>query len=61
MKMYGRVEVQLDPLLSSALVGGEWSVSRPDRFTPGEKAAGTLLLRDWMGLRTGLFQICVEE
>jgi hypothetical protein len=27
--------------LTSALVGGEWSASRPCRFTLGEKAPGT--------------------
>jgi hypothetical protein len=26
----------------SALVGGEWSASRPRRFTPEEKARGTI-------------------
>jgi hypothetical protein len=32
----------MDPLfLTSALVGGEWSTSRPGRFTPGERAPGT--------------------
>jgi len=32
-----------------ALAGGEWSVSRPDRFNPGGKSPG-----DWVGPRTGL-------
>jgi hypothetical protein len=31
--------------LTSALVGGEWSASRPSRFTPGERAPGT----HWIG------------
>jgi hypothetical protein len=35
--------------LISALDGGEWSVSRPGRFTPRERAPGTL----WMGGRVG--------
>jgi hypothetical protein len=32
MKAYGGVD---PPFLTSALVGGEWSTSRPGRFTPG--------------------------
>jgi hypothetical protein len=27
--------------LTSALVGGEWSASRPGRFNPGERVPGT--------------------
>jgi hypothetical protein len=33
------------PFLTSALDGGEWSASRPDRFTPGERSPGT----HWIG------------
>jgi hypothetical protein len=44
MKAYG----------TSALVGGEWSTSRPGRFTPGERAPGTHLIGDWVDLRAGL-------
>jgi hypothetical protein len=29
------------PLLTSALDEGEWSASRPGRFTPGNRAPGT--------------------
>jgi hypothetical protein len=45
MKAYGVVDVQIHIFLTSALVGGEWSVSRPGRFTAGEKALGT----HWIG------------
>jgi len=38
MKTYGRVEVQLQALLTSSLDGILWSASRPGRFTPGERA-----------------------
>jgi hypothetical protein len=38
MKTYGGVYVQIHVFLPSALVEGEWSVSRPGRFTPGESA-----------------------
>jgi hypothetical protein len=36
--LIGNVQTQV--VLTLALVGGEWSVSRPSRFTPGEKAPG---------------------
>jgi hypothetical protein len=37
MKTYGGVDVQSNVFLTSALVGGEWSASRPARFTPEER------------------------
>jgi hypothetical protein len=40
--------------LTSALVGGEWSVSRPGRFTPGERAPGTHWIGGWVDPRAGL-------
>jgi hypothetical protein len=39
MKPYGGVEVQINVFLTLALVGGEWSVSRPGRFTPEKEPA----------------------
>jgi hypothetical protein len=36
MKTYGGVDVLIHIFLTSALVGGEWSASRPCRFTPGK-------------------------
>jgi hypothetical protein len=39
---------------TSALVGGEWSTSRPGRFTPGERAPGTHWIGSWVDLRAGL-------
>jgi hypothetical protein len=39
---------------TSALVGGEWSASRPGRFTPVERAPSTQWIRGWLGPRTGL-------
>jgi hypothetical protein len=38
MKTNGEVVVQIHILLTSAVVSGEWSASRPYRFTPGERA-----------------------
>jgi hypothetical protein len=35
-------------------VGGEWSASRPSRFTPGERAPGTHWIGGWVDPRAGL-------
>jgi hypothetical protein len=35
--------------LTSALVGGKWSASRPGRFTPGERTPST----NWIGGQVG--------
>jgi hypothetical protein len=41
--------------LTSALDGGEWSASRPGRFTPRERAPGTYWVGvGGVGLRAGL-------
>jgi hypothetical protein len=40
--------------LTSALAGCEWSASRPGRFTPGERAPGTLWIGGWVDPRAGL-------
>jgi hypothetical protein len=45
MKAYGGVDVWIYIFLTLALAGGEWSASRPCRFTPGEIAPGT----HWIG------------
>jgi hypothetical protein len=37
MKEYGGTDVHIQVSLTSALVGGEWSTSRPGRITPGRK------------------------
>jgi hypothetical protein len=47
MKAYGGVDVKIHIFLTSALAGGEWLASRPGRFTPMERAAGT----HWIGGR----------
>jgi hypothetical protein len=41
-------------ILNSALDGGEWSDSRPGRFTPRERAPGTQLIGGWVDPRAGL-------
>jgi hypothetical protein len=40
MKTYGGVDVYIHIFLTSVLVGGEWSTSRPGRFTPGTHFIG---------------------
>jgi hypothetical protein len=37
MKTYRGVDVYIHRFLTSELVGGEWSASRPCRFTPGKE------------------------
>jgi hypothetical protein len=46
----------IDPyfLLTSALAGGKWSVSRSFRFTPGERASGIHWIGGWVDPRAGL-------
>jgi hypothetical protein len=43
--------------LTSALVGGEWSASRPGRFNPGDKAPGTHWIGGWVDPRAGLDEV----
>jgi hypothetical protein len=40
--------------LTSALDGGEWSASRPCRFTSNERAPGNYWIWGWVGPRVGL-------
>jgi hypothetical protein len=40
--------------LTSTLDGGEWSASRPGRFTPKERAPGTHWIGGWVGPRAVL-------
>jgi hypothetical protein len=59
MKIYGGVDVFTHIFLTSALVGGQWSASRPGRFTPGERAPATHLIGGWVGPRAGSDDICI--
>jgi hypothetical protein len=49
MKTCGVMDVWIRVFLTLVLVRGEWSASRPDRFTPGTHWVG-----GWLGARTGL-------
>jgi hypothetical protein len=49
MKEYGGVDLYIQIFLTSALAAGEWSASRPCRFTPGTRCIG-----GWVGPRVGL-------
>jgi hypothetical protein len=40
--------------VTSALDRGEWSASRPGRFTSRKKAHGTHWIEGWEGFRAGL-------
>jgi hypothetical protein len=48
MKAYWGVEAQFHAFLTSALDGGEWSVSCPGRLTPRERARRTHWIRGWV-------------
>jgi hypothetical protein len=48
MKVYGGVDVQIHVFLTSALVGCEWSASRPGRLTLRQIASGTHWTGGWV-------------
>jgi hypothetical protein len=54
MKVYRGVDAQTHIFLTSALAGGEWSASRPGRFTPGERDPGTHWKGGWADPRASL-------
>jgi hypothetical protein len=55
MKMYGgEVNVQTHFLLTSALVGSEWSALRPSCCIPTEIINGTNWIGHWVSPRAGV-------
>jgi hypothetical protein len=54
MKSNGEVNVYIHIFLTSALVGGEWSASRPGHSTPEEIAPDTHWIGGWVGPRVDL-------
>jgi hypothetical protein len=61
MKTYGGVEVQFQEYLASALDGGEWSASRPGRFTLGERASSIRWIGGWVGPRDALDAVAEKK
>jgi hypothetical protein len=59
MKTHGGGDSYIHVFLTSALVGGEWSPSRPGRFIPREKAPGNHWIGGWVDPRT--FKRSVKE
>jgi hypothetical protein len=57
MKTYAGVDEQMHVFLTSAVVEGEWSASRPDRFISEERASGTPRIGGLVGARAGLDDI----
>jgi hypothetical protein len=53
------VEVYLHSFLTSALGGGEWSVSRIGRFSSRERAPGTNWIGGWVGPKE-IVVVCVN-
>jgi hypothetical protein len=54
MKVCGGVDVQIHIFLALALVGDEWSASRPSRFTPGKEPLVPIELEGWVDPRACL-------
>jgi hypothetical protein len=48
------MEIYLHAFLSTAMDDGEWSSSRPDRLTSGERTPDTHFVGDLMGPRASL-------
>jgi hypothetical protein len=55
--MYDGVVVQIHVFLTSALVRGEWTASRPGRFICGERTPATHWMGGLVGPRAGLNDI----
>jgi hypothetical protein len=54
MKAYGVVYVKIHIFLTSALVGVEWSASRPCRFNPRKRTPSTHWIGGWADPRASL-------
>jgi hypothetical protein len=50
MKAHGGVDVYIHIFLTSVPAGGEWSASRPYRFTPWERSPCAHWIGGWVGL-----------
>jgi hypothetical protein len=54
MKAYGRVDVEVHVLFTSAIVGGVWSATRPTVLPPWVINTCTHWIRCWVGPGIGL-------
>jgi hypothetical protein len=61
MMAYGGMDVYIHIFLTLALVGGEWSASRPCCFIPGEIAPGTHSIGGWVVPRASLDDVQEEK
>jgi hypothetical protein len=61
MKAHGGVDVWVRVFLTLAVVGGEWSVSLPDRITLGERVPIIHWIGGCMGPRTGLDDVEIRK
>jgi hypothetical protein len=61
MKAYGGADVQVHIFLTSVLAAGEWSISRPCRFTTEGRAPGAQWIGDWVDPRAGLDNIAKRK
>jgi hypothetical protein len=57
MKTHGGLGVEIHIFLTSALVGGECSASRPGHITPGERDPVTYWIGGWVSPRAGLYDM----
>jgi hypothetical protein len=57
MKTYWGMDVWIHVFLTSALVGGEWSVLCPGCYTPEETAPGTHWIGSWEDPMAGLEEV----
>jgi hypothetical protein len=55
--MYGGVDVWIHVFLTSAIVGDEWSDSRPGRFTSMGNVPRTHWIGGWIGPGAGLHDV----
>jgi hypothetical protein len=61
LKAHGRWRYSSIHSLTSALDGGEWSASRPGRFTLRERTSGTHWIGSWVGRRAVLDAVVKRE
>jgi hypothetical protein len=54
METCGAANVELHVVLALALVGGEWSASRPGALASGKEPPGTHCTGSWVGPAAGL-------